>query len=109
VSYVAVLAADALWSGEKCGIEVGDQALLLVRIGEQVYAYDDRCPHKRARLSQGSLTGTLLRCAAHAWEYDVTTGLGVNPRNVALRRLPVRVEGGSICVDVHAAEGCEHA
>jgi toluene monooxygenase system ferredoxin subunit len=95
-----------LWSGEKLGIELEGQPILLVRLqladrdgAEGVRAYDDRCLHKRALLSRGSLQGTRLTCAAHAWEYELSDGRCVNPPGLALRRFAVRVRDGAIWID----------
>ena len=36
----------------------------------------------------------------HQWQYDARTGQGVNPRGVALRALPMKIEDGGIWVEV---------
>jgi toluene monooxygenase system ferredoxin subunit len=97
-----VAALDDVWSGEMVGTEVGGRKVLLARIGDTVYAYEDRCPHVGVPLSLGRLEGARLTCSAHYWEYDVQTGQGVNPAVTCLVRFPVRVEDGRILVDVEA-------
>jgi toluene monooxygenase system ferredoxin subunit len=86
---------DDLWSGEMLGVGVGRTRVLLVHVDETVCAYEDRCAHQAAPLSEGRLDGCRLTCAAHGWEYDARTGLGVNPRGVSLVRLPLRIESRS--------------
>lgn len=95
---------DELWSGEKMAVEIGRARVLLVNVGGEVRAYEDRCAHRGARLSDGKLQGTTLTCAAHEWVYDATTGKGINPCTVALRPVPVRIQGTDILVDVGFAE-----
>jgi toluene monooxygenase system ferredoxin subunit len=97
-----VLDRDALWAGEMIGVEVGGVPVLLVAVDEQVLAYEDRCLHQQVKLSTGRLDGSVLTCSAHEWSYDVCTGCGLNPDNVRLRALPVRIRGGAIEVDVEA-------
>lgn len=91
---------DDLWAGELKGVVVAGRRVLLIRDGERVAAYEDRCAHLGVPLSQGRLEGTVLVCAAHEWRYDAATGKGVNPDSVCLRRFEVKIEGGQVWVDV---------
>ena len=53
-------------------------------------AFEDRCPHRMARLSQGRVAGggAVLQCSYHGWEFD---GAG------ACTRIPqVRAQGGVV-------------
>ncbi len=85
-------------------VRVGGADLLLVNLGGgEVRAYEDRCPHAGARLSEGELRGATLRCAAHLWEFDARTGSGVNPRSCALRRYAARVVDGVVMVRLRGA------
>jgi toluene monooxygenase system ferredoxin subunit len=98
-----------LWSGEMMGLDVDGNGILLVNIDDRIYAYADACPHQRGRLSEGSMTGTTLRCPRHHWEFDVRTGHGINPQNVCLRVFPVTVERGDILVDLGDAKSAATA
>jgi toluene monooxygenase system ferredoxin subunit len=89
-----------LWSGEMMGLEVNGEGVLLVNIDNRIYAYADICPHQKSRLSEGALSGKVLQCARHHWEFDVCSGSGVNPRNTCLKRFPIRVDGDDILVDM---------
>ncbi|HVI09523.1 MAG TPA: Rieske 2Fe-2S domain-containing protein [Candidatus Binatia bacterium] len=91
---------EDLWGGEMAGLEVNGEPILLVNIDNQVRAYADACPHQKGRLSEGTLTQKMLRCARHHWEFDACTGAGLNPRNTCLRSFPVKVEGGDILIDM---------
>lgn len=90
-----------LWNGEMVGLEVNGRQLLLLNVGDRFYAYADVCPHQKSRLSEGTLSGNTLRCARHHWEFDVTSGAGLNPQNTCLQTLPVRLEGEDILVDTN--------
>jgi vanillate O-demethylase monooxygenase subunit len=57
---------------------VGDQPVrtmllgepwVLYRTGGRLRAFVDRCPHRRAPLSLGTVTDGILRCAYHGWCY----------------------------------------
>ena len=91
-----------LWSGEMMGLEVNGERILLVNVDNHIYAYADACPHQKSRLSEGTLTDKILRCARHHWEFDICSGSGVNPQNSCLTVFPIRLNGEEILVDVDA-------
>lgn len=91
---------DDLWSGEIMAVEVRGEHILLANVDGQIYAYADSCPHQNSRLTEGTLTGKLLRCARHHWEFDVCSGAGINPQNTCLRAFPITLRGEDILVDV---------
>ena len=100
---------DELWDGDMAPRLVNGKKLLLVRIGDEVRAYADRCAHLGFPLSQGKLDGGVLTCAAHHYQYDVLTGQGVNPTSVSLTRYAVRLENGEIWIDTDGSSkerGC---
>jgi toluene monooxygenase system ferredoxin subunit len=91
---------DDLWDGEHRGIVVGERKVLLVRIDGVVKAYEDRCTHLGIPLSEGKLSGCVLECRAHGYQYDVCTGKGVNPARAKLIEFPVAIVDGEIVVTV---------
>jgi len=107
VSFRRVADAASLWPGEMKGLVVEETRVVLVNVGGDVCAYEDSCPHRGVPLSCGQFeaaTGTLT-CAMHLWQYDARTGEGLNPRGVALRRLPLKVEDEAIWVEVDGDTG----
>jgi toluene monooxygenase system ferredoxin subunit len=95
-----VASLEDLWSGEMMAVELNGNAILLINVHDQIYAYADACPHQKSRLSEGSLIGNILRCARHHWEFDVCTGQGINPQNACLKVFPVTIEGNDILLDL---------
>ena len=64
---------------------------------DQVFAIDDRCPHKGGPLSEGIVHGTSVTCPLHAAVFDLTTGQGTDDWQVKTHA--VRVEGGRVSLD----------
>ena len=100
MSLVKAAEIDDVWMGEKLGVVVDGVKVLLVNVDGTVHAYLDRCAHRAVPLSEGTLEGHVLTCAAHAWTYDACTGRGINPSAAALCPLPIAVRGNEILVDV---------
>jgi toluene monooxygenase system ferredoxin subunit len=107
VAFQKVASLDDLWSGEMAAVSVEGQCILLVNLENVVRAYADACPHKRTRLSQGTLQGRMLTCATHQWQFDALTGRGINPAMACLEEFPVLVENGEILVEVGVCSGDE--
>jgi vanillate O-demethylase monooxygenase subunit len=59
-------------------VRVADRQVVLFRAGETIGALDDCCPHRRMRLSQGTVIGDRLQCRYHGWTYDCA-GAGESP------------------------------
>jgi toluene monooxygenase system ferredoxin subunit len=89
-----------LWAGDLVAAQLAGAKVLVVRLGDAVHAYADRCAHLGVALSEGTLDGCILTCSAHHWQYDLATGRGVNPDTACLVRYPVRIEHGVIYVEV---------
>jgi len=67
--------------------------------GDQVYALDDRCPHKGGPLSEGIVHGTQVTCPLHNWVFDLNTGLAQGADKGQVATYPVRLQGGRILLD----------
>lgn len=107
MSGVRVCALAELVDGEARRVELGDDdALALVRIGDDVYAIGDRCSHADVSLSGGEVDGRActLECPKHGSEFDLRTGV---PRSLpALRPVPtyeVSVVDGDVFVVIGAS------
>jgi toluene monooxygenase system ferredoxin subunit len=88
-------AAD-LWAGELTGVRLGEKKIVLVNVGGEIRAFEDRCPHLGFQLSEGDIEGHTLTCANHGWEFDALTGGGTNPGNCQLTVFDTRVRDGQI-------------
>ena len=78
---------------------LGRIPIVVWNIAGRFHATAARCPHEDAPLCIGSLEGTVVTCPMHGWQFDVTTGQGVNPPDRRLRPYPVHVDDESIYID----------
>lgn len=96
---------DELWQGEiQCIVIDGKEVLLVHTDGGEVCATQAVCPHQEFSLAEGELKGNVLTCSKHLWQFDVTTGKGINPSHAELALIPVRVNGEDVLVDVDGIE-----
>jgi nitrite reductase/ring-hydroxylating ferredoxin subunit len=92
---------DDLPLGRPARLAVDGAPVVLVRVGDAVYAFGGTCTHQGGPLAEGRLTGTRVACPRHGWMYDVRTGECVFPGRGA--RVPVysaHVDGGEVWVEL---------
>jgi toluene monooxygenase system ferredoxin subunit len=99
LDWIPVATLGDLWEGDMIDVQVGDELILLVHLADgDIRAYQGYCPHQKTALANGKLEGHILTCAAHSWEFDVSTGEGVNPKGCPLLRYQVKVEDATVSV-----------
>ena len=79
------------------GVGVG-----LYRVGDEVHAMEDACPHAGVPLSDGTLESGVVTCRAHGWPFDVRTGF--DPEHADGFPLPcfaVEIRGDRVFVDLN--------
>lgn len=87
------------------GVELGDgRRICLVRDGDQVYAVDDRCPHRDFAISGGDIVERcVLECPWHGARFDVRTGAAMSgPNTDDIGTYPVQIEGPDVFVGPRA-------
>lgn len=100
MAFTKVCTIDDVWEGEMEAFTVnGHEIVLVCAEGGAIKAFQGMCPHQDIALAEGKLDGKRLICRAHLWQFDVTTGKGVNPDDCALAEYPVRVVGDDIYVE----------
>lgn len=87
-------------SGRGLTVHLAGREIALLREGEQVYALDNKCPHKGAPLSFGWVEKGCVACPMHGWEFDCQTGACTDRPEVAVNRYEVKVEDGMVFVKV---------
>lgn len=99
--FIAVAAEGSLADGDMKMFEVQDQKVTVARVGGAYHAFHDVCTHMQCPLSKGFLRGNIVVCPCHVSEFDITNGHVVKgPAEKPVRSYPVRIEGGSIQVQI---------
>lgn len=73
---------------------------------DQVFALDDRCPHKGGPLSQGLIYGKRVACPLRNWQIELESGEAVAPDQGCAHRHPVRVENGRVLLGLDSVALC---
>lgn len=73
---------------------------------DEVFALDDRCPHKGGPLSQGLIFGKRVSCPLHNWQIELDSGEAVAPDVGCVHRHNAKVENGRVLLALNSAEKC---
>jgi len=102
--FKAICSADDVWEGEFQDFEVDNREVIVVHVEDNGFkVFDAKCPHQDQSLAEASLEGNVLTCPAHLWQFDVSTGDGVNPSGCKLTSYPCKVVDGEVLADLQAA------
>ncbi len=74
--------------------------IAIFRVGEEIYAIDDVCPHQSASLGEGTLTGKVVACPRHGFLVDISSGQCPTHSLLRVRTFPVTREGDTVRVAV---------
>ncbi|MGH2829077.1 MAG: Rieske (2Fe-2S) protein [Actinomycetota bacterium] len=74
--------------------------IAVYHVGRELFAVGDACPHAGARLSEGTLSGSVITCPRHGSQFDIRDGSRVRgPADEAIVSLPVSVEDGIVYLE----------
>ena len=78
----------------------GGRIVALFHTESGVWAMDGICPHAGGPIAQGALTGCLVTCPWHGWQFDVTTGRHCLNAQLQHPSFPVEVVDGEVFVEL---------
>ncbi len=109
-----VCRAEEIVTGNPKIVKIRTLSVGLFRLGDEIHALLNVCPHKGAPLCEGPQCGTtacgeggdfvyvreneIVRCAWHGWEFDIRSGSHLVDPDVKARTFPVSVESGNVYV-----------
>jgi len=90
-----------LGEGAMVAVDVKETHILLAKIGGEVSAVSGTCTHEETDLGLGFVIEDRVVCPLHLSQFDLRTGQVMNPpAEVPLKRFNVKIEGGTIFVEV---------
>lgn len=113
--YTEVVKTSEMNNGEMRGISVRGKDILLAKVDDKFYAVTNICPHMKAKLSNGTLNGTIVTCPRHASQFELKDGHVIRWTNwsgakLAISKLfrpprplqtyPAKTEGDRVLVEI---------
>lgn len=82
--------------GARC-VKNGEMTIAIFRTSaDEVFAIEDKCPHKNGPLSQGIVHDGCVTCPLHNWVISLSTGEAQGADEGATRTFPIKLEGTSV-------------
>ncbi len=79
---------------------VRERIVALFNVEGNFFALDGVCPHQGGPLGEGDMTGCIVTCPWHGWQFDVRTGQQQLNRAIVQPRFETKVEAGAVWADV---------
>lgn len=98
--WIEVAKVDECPPGTAIERVAGDRIVALYHMGDTFYALDGVCPHQGGPLGKGELSGCIVTCPWHGWQFDVTDGRHQISPNIRQPAFEVRQEGDSVLVRI---------
>ncbi len=70
---------------------------------DEVFALENRCPHRGGPLSEGIVHGRKVACPLHNWVIELETGKTAGADEGCARSFPVKVDKGRIYLEMSVA------
>jgi nitrite reductase/ring-hydroxylating ferredoxin subunit len=102
---IVTVPAGEVPASKPLAVRVSEQLTLAVCAVEGTYyAFDARCPHRGAMLSDGEFSGDLLVCPLHHFKFSLKTGRCMMPKHLKLLSFRVSEEGGELRIELEMEE-----
>ena len=101
-NWVEACSAEAIEEEDLIRFDHGDRPFAIYRSPDSEYfATDGLCTHEQVHLEEGLVMDDVVECPKHNGRFNYKTGKALGaPVCVNLQTYPVRIEGGTIFVDV---------
>ena len=77
---------------------------MVVRVGDRAFAYRNECLHQASPLAGGLVRDGVITCPLHFWRYEAATGTKCGEPGLRLDSYPVRLESGTVLVEIPEAD-----
>ncbi len=95
---------EELPEGRVKTVTVGHKGLCLTHFEGKFSALDNKCPHQRGPLGEGSIENGILRCPWHGWDFHPCTGKSPGGYDDGVETFEVKEENGAIYVALEEEE-----
>lgn len=97
---VRIGGANDVAKGQMRVFDVSGTKVNVANADGHLYAFDDTCTHRGCSLANGELAGTVVTCACHGSQFDVTSGAVLRgPAERPVRSHAIEVQGSDLLTE----------
>jgi nitrite reductase (NADH) small subunit len=100
MSWHLLAPVEACPEGEAREFVVAGRIVALFHVGEEFFALDGLCPHQGGPLGKGALSGCVVTCPWHGFQFDVRSGAHQSTPNLRQPTFAVKVEADQVYVQI---------
>ena len=100
--WTGIADAEELPDGGRLCVTIEKCALVVLRIGDAVYAIANSCPHAGRPLEEGEVRGMTITCPFHGYAYNLRTGANLDYPDIEppVPTYPARIEQGKVQIQL---------
>ena len=99
-TFVRAASASEIPAGTGRTVDVSGACVALFNVGGSFLAIANACPHRGGPLAEGDLSGAVVTCPWHGFQFDVRTGQSADGKPLQLKTYPVRLTDDSVEIGV---------
>jgi glutamate synthase domain-containing protein 2 len=101
---IAVCALSDLRPGQGHPVTIQGRRLALFLHNGEIYALEDRCPHREGQLSRGCVENGEAICPLHGWNFDLRSGVSPYDPRDRITTYPCEIRDDQVFVDGASVE-----
>ncbi len=93
--------AKDLKSGQMACVEVNNQRIVIARVDDQFYAFEELCSHEDFPLWYGAIKDHQVECSLHGARFDIRDGKPTfEPATRPIKTFAVSIENDTLLVEL---------
>ncbi|MFP9136146.1 nitrite reductase small subunit NirD [Devosia sp. XGJD_8] len=77
--------------GSRCVNTLAGRIAVFRTQDDQIFAIENRCPHRQGPLSEGIVHGASVTCPLHNWVFDLATGQALGADEGQVKTYPIDI------------------
>ena len=98
-TFVPCCAVGEIAPGTGKTVTAGGKELAVFNVEGTFHVIDNECPHRGGPLGDGMVSGNIVTCPWHGWQFDCTSGKSTRNAAVGVSCYPVVVDGTTLYVE----------
>ena len=98
--FVTLAKVSEIQPGTSRSFQIKGKSIALYNFKGKFYATSNICQHEGGFLEEGELTGNVIMCPLHGWEYNIESGECLTAPGADLKTFPVQIVGDEIQIAV---------
>jgi nitrite reductase (NADH) small subunit/3-phenylpropionate/trans-cinnamate dioxygenase ferredoxin subunit len=98
--FISVAKVEEIPPGTGKTVDVNGIWIALFNVNGSFFAVDNTCPHAGGPIGEGKLSGEIITCPWHGWQFNVRTGEREGNPNFTVACCPVRVQDSQVQIAV---------